>query len=458
MRRSLTRSLVVRCSMLAVLGLFAAVGEHFIRDGVELHYELDDIADSLAAAARPVDGELELVPDAELRAWLDVIPDLHLSVFDDSGQPLFTFGAPAAKMVEAASRTLEGYFVFSATERDDAQSGPRFGYVASRRASDGTALRIVAERAPATPRDRLLWVQAEIMDEYGPFMLVSAVLSILVVILTVKNALGPLARVSAEAASIVPGDGKRLGLESVPREIRPLVEAMNGALGRLQEALAREQRFTADVAHTLRTPLAALRARVEGSTATAERTALLRAIARIERLADQLLFKARLEAGTLDRFEVVDLGELVHDLAGEARPVLSREEKQLLVRTPREPVICRASRVAIEQALLNLLDNAAKAAPRGSVIDLVARADGTVLVCDRGAGFAESEIANLCLPFRRGATSRWQGAGLGLAIVAEAVQRNGGELVIRNREGGGAEVGFRIPLASNAKTTRKLAA
>lgn len=456
MTRSLARSLVIRCSILAVLGLFAAVGEHFVRDGVELHYELDEISDLLAGAVRPSPGGHEILLDRALEERLAAVPGLRLVVLDRSDGPLFTFGERAGVLLHFAGQAADGYFELRGQEPD----GGRFGYIATRTAADGTLVRVVAERSPAELRDRLIWVKAEILGEYGPFMLVSAGISILVVFLTVRRALRSLERLSAEAAAIVPGNGKTLAVDHVPAEVVPLVNAMNGALERLQQGIDRERRFTADLAHTLRTPLAALRARVEGLPEGLDRTAFLRAVGRIERLAEQLLLKARLEAGALDERTPFDLAELVREIAADAAPLLLRQEKTLVVQAPDRPVPRTGSRAAIERALLNLLDNAAKAAPPGSEVEIRVEKDGTVLVCDRGPGFAEGEAELLLQPFRRGTTSRWQGAGLGLAIVAEAVRRQGGEPILRNRPSGGAEVGFELPARSPdlAAGDRKLAA
>lgn len=458
MRRSLTRSLALRCSVLAVLGLFAAIGEHFLRDGVELHYELDALSEDLVAAVEPFEGGHRLVPDAHLLARLGRVHGLRLVLLDPAGRPVFAWRIEPGRTAEEelvfrlARLSVEGHFTIA--EGD----APRYAYVRSLAGPDGTPFRVTAERGPPQSRDRWYWVAREINGEYGPFMVVSALLTILVVTLTVRRAMRPLGRVSAAAAAIVPGSGARLDASSVPAEVRPLVEAMNGALLRLQQALERERRFTADVAHTLRTPLAALRARVEGLAEGPERDALLRAVGRIERLAGQLLLKARLEAGALDEQQSFDLVALAREVAAETAPVFAARGARLEVRAPDRPVPRTGSPLAVEQALTNLLDNAAKAAPEGSVVEILVGEDGSLLVRDRGPGFAQGEAEALFAPFRRGRASRWQGAGLGLAIVAEAVRRQGGETIARNRPEGGAEIGFRLPAGPSGRAGRKLAA
>lgn len=460
MRRSLTRSLAIRCSLLAVLGLFAAIGEHFARDGVELHYELDALSDELIASVERVGAAHRLNPSEALLAWLERVPDLRLLVVDPDGAVVFAWRTEPGLLPEEglvyrlSLLSAEGSFRIGGGATD----APRYGYVRSVQARDGTLFRVTAERGPAETRDRWYWIWREINGEYGPFMLVSALLSILVVTLTVRRAMRPLGQLSAAAAAIIPGGGAKLDASTVPAEVAPLVDATNGALLRLQEALERERRFTADVAHTLRTPLAALRARVEGQPEGPPKAALLPVVGRIERLAEQLLLKARLEAGALDEDQTFDLVALVRDIAAEMTSLLHSQGKTLSVAAPDWPILCRGSATAIEQAVLNLVDNANKASAPGTEVEILVGPDATVLVRDRGPGLGDGEGENLFAPFRRGRASRWQGAGLGLAIVAEAVRRHEGELVARNRPGGGAEVGFRLVPEPAVRAARKLAA
>ncbi len=127
MKRSLARSLVIRCSILAVLGLFAAVGEHFVRDGVELHYELDEISDLLAGAVRPSPAGHEILLDRALEERLAAVPGLRLMVLDRGDGPLFTFGERAGVLLHFAGRAADGYFELRGQEPD----GGRFGYIAT---------------------------------------------------------------------------------------------------------------------------------------------------------------------------------------------------------------------------------------------------------------------------------------------------------------------------------------
>lgn len=440
MPRSLARTLIARCSLVAVAALGLAVFEHFRRDGVELHYELDALAAAAQAQLRSVDGTLRLAPDAELQQWLQTIPDLHLAIVDVDERPIFVWrAAPGDRVLALAQLSEDNHLSFM-----NGQNTPRFGYVTRIQAPDGRPLRLVAERAQAELRDRWLWARTEILDEYGPFILGGALVSILVALFSVRRALAPLARASDAARAIEPGAPHLLDERDLPIEILPLVQAVNSAVGRLQEALEQQRRFTGDVAHTLRTPLAALRAQIEALEPGAERTGLLRSLARMERLVGQILTSARLDTAGREPPRMIDLSRVIGELVADAAPGLLAADRHPILELPDRPIEVRVPRLAVEHAVLNLLDNAAKASPAGGEIEVRLDEDGLVLVRDRGPGLAPDLLESLRAGVDTTRRSTWRGAGLGLSIVRKAVEAMGAELVARNRPGGGAEVGFRL--------------
>lgn len=455
---SLARTLIVRCSLVAVAGLSFAVFEHFRRDGVELHYELDKLALATQARLRSVDGTVRLEPDAKFEAWLQAIPDLHLAIVDVGERPIFIWRAAPGDRVFALARLSEDDHLSFL----NGQNSPRFGYVTTIDGPGGRQLQLVAERGPAELRDRWLWAKTEILDEYGPFILGGALLSTLVVLFSVRRTLAPLARVSDAARAIEPGAPHLLDERDLPIEILPLVHAVNSAVGRLQEALEQQRRFTGDVAHTLRTPLAALRAQIEALEAGAERAGLLRSLARMERLVGQILSSARLDAAGREPPRQIDLTRVIGELVADAAPGLLAADCQPILELPDRPVEAPVSRLAVEHALLNLLDNAAKASPPGGEIEVRLDEDGLVLVRDRGPGLPPDLLESLRARLDTTRRSSWRGAGLGLSIVCKAVEAMGAELVARNRPDGGAEIGFRLPRqiprklpASGAQATRQ---
>lgn len=448
MRPSLARTLVVRSSLVAVAALAAAMLEHFRKDGVELHYELDAVSAAIQKQVRISDGRIQIHLDSDLRAWLDSIPDLHLAVLDDDEQPVFVWRAEAGDRVFKLARMSDEGQVFLRSQGPDR---PRFGYVTRLEVPGRGPLRLVADRAPAELRDRWVWAMTEIRGEYGPFVLGGALVSILVVLFSVRQALRPVTRVSQELRKIHPGEPKPLQESGLPVEIVPFVQAVNQALTGLHEAFHQQRRFAGDVAHTLRTPLAAMRAQIEALEPSELRTMLLRSVARMERLVGQLLSSARLDTIGEERPELIDVNRLIHELVADAAPGLLAAGASPVLEAPREAIEVPVPRLAVEQALLNLLDNAAKASPPGAAVEIRLERTGMVWVRDHGPGLPAELIEQLRRKGPLNLRSSWQGAGLGLSIVRKAVEAMGAELVARNHPDGGAEIGLRLPVSKLRK-------
>jgi len=245
-------------------------------------------------------------------------------------------------------------------------------------------------------------------------------------------------------------------------EIAALAGTMNDLLSRLQQALARQRTFTADASHELRTPLAVLRGELELATrpgrtredlAVAVRHAAAEA-ERLTRLTDDLLLLARDDEDRLGlRRTPTDIGAL---LAASAQLAASRlAEAGVTCRVDAQPGTCASIDAdRIRQAVDNLVDNALRFAPGGSVIVLAARADGADLgieVRDNGPGFPAGFLPHAFERFRRPDSGRSRddgGAGLRLAIVRAIVAAHGGSVTAGNRPGGGAVVRLRLPLTS----------
>ena len=237
---------------------------------------------------------------------------------------------------------------------------------------------------------------------------------------------------------------------------------MNDLLGRLQGALARQRAFTADASHELRNPLAVLRGELELATrpgrtredlVVAVRNATTEA-ERLTRLTDDLLLLARSDEDRLSlRRERTDIRRLLAASAGLAASRLA--EAGVTCRVDAQPgTYADIDMGRIRQAVDNLVDNAMRFAPGGSVIVLAARADGGDLdieVRDDGPGFPASFLPHAFERFRRPDSGRSRGdggAGLGLAIVRAIVAAHGGVATASNRPGGGAAVRLCLPGAT----------
>jgi signal transduction histidine kinase len=275
-----------------------------------------------------------------------------------------------------------------------------------------------------------------------------------------RAALSPVERLRRQVAAISGrGEASSIEVPSTRDEVAALAGTMNDLLSRLQGALARQRAFTADASHELRNPLAVLRGELElamrpGRTredlAVAVRNAAAEA-ERLTRLTDDLLLLARSDEDRLSlRRAPTDIRRLLAASAGLAASRLA--EAGVACRVDAPPGTCATLDAGrIRQAVDNLVDNALRFAPGGSVIVLAARPLGSDLdieVRDDGPGFPASFLPHAFERFRRPDSGRSRGdggAGLGLAIVRAIVAAHGGVATASNRPGGGAVVRLSLP-------------
>lgn len=225
-------------------------------------------------------------------------------------------------------------------------------------------------------------------------------------------------------------------------DLRRKAEAISEELA---EANQRQERFNADAAHELRTPLAILRARLDAMRPDADIQSLKEDVDRMIRQVQLLLELARTESAALHPASEIDLVRLAQDLAARLYPMARRMGRDISVEAPPQPVSIRGDPVLVDSAVRNLLENALRVSPLGAVVRLVVTASPPRLaVADHGPGLDPGELAGLMEPFRRG--PRGGSAGLGLAIVAEAAKRLKAELALtRTDDGGGATFSLTFP-------------
>jgi heavy metal sensor kinase len=254
---------------------------------------------------------------------------------------------------------------------------------------------------------------------------------------------------------------RRITLPLPPDELGELAATFNGMLERLEQSFMSLHRFTADAAHELRAPLAIMRTEVqvtlEGPADLAEhRTtlqAVLRAVERLTRTADQLLLLARADAGVLrPRLASVDIVDLLGEAAVRWHPALEDRGIRLSIDLPAcAPVL--ADRDMLHRVLDNLLDNACRHTPRGGTvtIDAGCASDGVEFVIrDTGPGVDPSISDRIFDRFTRADPARGRdtgGAGLGLSICAAIVALHGGMLGL---DEGGRGASFRVWLPGSA--------
>jgi two-component system, OmpR family, sensor histidine kinase TctE len=308
--------------------------------------------------------------------------------------------------------------------------GPRRRAVLAARSPEGYVL-VVARSGPDP--DILL---DSLFEEDSENLLVLVPLTILAPLLIWMISgwsLRPIARKSREAALVGPGRPDiRISLEGLPREIQPLVEAVNGALDRLSFAYSTERRLTADAAHELRTPLAVLTLRLQRArlSGTIEWSAVEGELGQMSRLVDQLLDLARKESvardENIEQAPVVNLSRIVREAAAMVVPLMEGQERPLIVDVP-DAVPLRGSADDLRDMIRNLLDNALIHG-RGTVIARIQPAvdEVTIEVIDEGAGVPSGQEESVFERFRK-LNAESPGSGLGLAIVKQVARTHGGD-------------------------------
>ena len=224
--------------------------------------------------------------------------------------------------------------------------------------------------------------------------------------------------------------------------LRRNAEAISAELAAVNK---RQERFNANAAHELRTPLAILRARLDAMAETDDLRDLKRDVDSMIRQVELLLELARTETVATGADARIDLGRLAEDMAARLYPVARRAGRDIAVDAPLRAVVVTGDPALMESAVRNLLENALRVSPAGATVRLVVADDPPRLaVADHGPGLDPAELPELTEPFRRG--PKGGSAGLGLAIVAEAAKRLKAQLSLaRTDEAGGATFSLIFP-------------
>ena len=328
---------------------------------------------------------------------------------------------------------------------------------------DGRQVRVVTVQSPCgssictvlvgeTTLKRQRLARDILLQSLFPELLI-ALATLVIVWFGVKRGLEPLARLSDEIKARSAGDLWPIDAAGAPQETRPLVGALNGLLEEVSAASRSQQRFLANAAHQLRTPLAGLQAHTELALAQpmpdACRTQLEqvhRATMRTGRLANQLLALARTEPGARSATAAVDLKGIV---GGEAdawlRQSLTRDI-DLGFELDSAPV--QGDALLLREALSNLVHNAIEYSNRGGRVTVrTGRRNGHAFleVEDDGPGIAAEERERVLERFYRVPGTPGTGSGLGLAIVREIAASHAASLFVADGTAGGCRVGITFP-------------
>ena len=424
LRRRLLQSLWLT---LAVVGLSAAVITYFA-SRAESNSLLDDQMQHIAAliGAQSIPTQPEAANGAGRGEDHEIEDTFLVSIRDAGGRLLY------ASRPEIVTLPLDGlgFRTVNLGQQDYrifiAQSG-------ARRIAVAQQLEVRREA------DALAAIEA-----LAPVLLLVPVLG-LVISLVIRNQLRPLSSMAQLVAQRAPLALDPLPVTALPAEILPLIEAINRLLGRLRQANELEQRFIADAAHALRTPLTALQLQadvLEGSADPARRAVRLAelrgGVRRTVRLANHLLALAGNQNADQATASLIMLDQAVTEVCEVYAPIAASRGVTLQV-DAKSRVSVTGSMRQITQLVGNLLDNALRYSPEKASIVVAVRCEANnaeIEITDAGPGLPPCELEKVFDRFYRAPGDSTEGGGLGLAVVREVARQLGGDVQLRNRASG----------------------
>lgn len=269
-------------------------------------------------------------------------------------------------------------------------------------------------------------------------------LAIALTVIIVRRTMSPVHRLSQNVESRHDHDLTPLPDTDIPNEIRGFVSAINRLLQRTQAAMQQQQRFIADAAHELRSPMTALSLQAERlathnlpEPAASQLATLLQGIHRNRKLLEQLLSLSRAQAPEAQRPKTkLHSQELFRSVVEDLLPLAEAKEQDLGVADPADPVFY-ANEADLYTLLKTLADNAICYAPPRSQIDLSATETDEHIILrveDNGHGIPAAERRRVFDPFYRILGSGVQGTGLGLPIAQAIIQRYGGRIELADSQ------------------------
>jgi two-component system, OmpR family, sensor histidine kinase QseC len=440
------RLLVLLLGLVTVVWIGVAVLTWF-----DASHELDELLDGHLAQA----ASLLVVQHAKAGDANDDDDDDHVA----EAPPLYKYAPQVAFQVFRKG----GLVMRSANAEATALATTTTGF-STRRLPDGTQWRVFAVRSvnhdvqvfvgeQTRMRDDILW--AILRSMLLPLVVALPVLA-LAVWAAVRSGLAPLRQLSQMLGQRRAQALEPVALPGLPSEMLPVVQSLNGLFKRIDHLLDAERRFTADAAHELRTPIAAIRAQAQvalGAGAdVAQREHALRSTLlgcdHATRLVDQLLTLARLEALPQAAPARINLSAVVQRIAADLVPAALARSQTLALDAP-HPCVVAGDEMLVGVLVRNLIDNALRYSPDGAQVQVSLGHDSgrvTLRVQDSGAGMTAPEIAKLGQRFVRVLGHHQSGSGLGWSIVKRLVDVYGAQVEVgRSHSLGGLAVAVRWP-------------
>lgn len=452
---SLTRTLILLVTSAVLLIAMVAAGWSY----VESNHELEELFDAeLAQSTRIVQGVVRHLVDTQsadqlattLRDTLQLpdtsLPDAELEADRDEVLPNGA-GHKYEKKLAFEVWSAEGEPVLDTLKADDSE-GLVPGYTWAE--STGYRWRTFTLHDPETG----FWIRTaqreDIRQELSQELALGNILPLLIalpllalaVIAATQLSFRPLRRLEAPVRNMAPEHIHPLDDRQAPKEVAGLVQAVNGLLKRLNLALERERRFSADAAHELRTPLSVLRLNLEKACADnpEQFRSLTSAVDRMVHLVEQMLLLSRVDAGLDGKPAPHNLSALIEQSIADVVPLALRKDIEPTLEDDTDGQALVPCHSALMNTLMrSLLANAIQYSPKHTTITTHLSPSGegySITVCDQGPGIPETERERALSRFVRLDQRVGGGAGLGLAIARRIAELHGGQLSLANRADG----------------------
>lgn len=277
----------------------------------------------------------------------------------------------------------------------------------------------------------------DVLDDVWVPLLPLVLLTIVVATMSVRSSLRPLVTAARRADSIAAFErGDRLDVAALPAEASQFASAVNRLLDRVADLVAAQRFFIARAAHELRTPLSIMMLEL-GHLEGPSSKRLEADVVEMSEMVDRLLALSRLLTLEKPSLQPVEIATIVRELVVRMMKLAERHGHKLTFASHYDRTV-RGDETSLRDAIRNLIDNAVRHTPPGTTIAVTIDESGAVVVEDSGPGLPPGSGQELLEPFRKGMESG-SGAGLGLAIVQQAVQLHGGRLEIGRSALGGAK-------------------
>lgn len=445
-KHSLGRTLTTRLLVWQIVVLLAlAIGSVFVfyyRDGYTGERFDRDIPETIAKAVS-IDGDsLRVAETEDVRALHQNSPDLWYIIEDSDGRRAIGGAVPLrlTSLAEALGDIQTLHIISTA---------PDFGgaILLHERSSIGDfAVLFGGGREQAGVAGIWQFARRQVSPYLALLVGLVVVLTTLVVPRVVRTTLSSLHAVERVASRIdIEQRGVRLPNDAVPAEVAALVNAVNAALSRLDEGYAEKQRFLADAAHELRTPIAILLNRLELSRKGEFDSRVFVDVHRLANLAEQLLDLQRIEHEDRPPRQV-NMVLLSRNIMADLAPLAVSAGYDPVFETAVDEFIVLGDESSLERGIINLVQNAIIHGGGGGEIVLSVSDDRSISISDSGPGVPEDRREWIFEPFHR-LKPRNEGAGLGLSLVREIVRRHKGSISVGRSASGGASFLLRFDRA-----------